>query len=108
MRDLLFKNLTSKDKSRKILSAREIINEDGIKTTIQKHLIYAIRETSDGENQDKRLKPELFIIKEKNTKQKRESFFIKMKGGMYANSDNGLFLVNFIHSLKIDLSPQIS
>ena len=105
MRELLFKNLTSKDKSRRILYAKEITNEEGITTRIQKHLIYAIKETAL-DSQDKKIKPEIFILKEKNTKEKRESFFIKMKGGIYANCNNKLFAVSFLHSLKIESSTQ--
>ncbi len=105
MRDLVFKNLTSKDKSRRVLCAREKIEEDGITTRIKKHLIYAIRQTSKGETAQK-IKPELFIIKEKDSKTKKESFFIKMKGGMYANCNKKLLHIDFLHSLRIDLSPQ--
>lgn len=105
MRDLVFKNLTSKDKSRRILCAKERINEDGITTRIEKHLIYVIREASDGETANK-IKPELFVTKEKNSEKKKESFFIKMKGGLYAHCNNKLLHISFLHSLRIDLSPE--
>lgn len=105
MRDLLFKNLTYKNRSRKILLAKEIINEDGILTRIQKHLIYEIRELKEDSPADKELKNEMFILKEKNTKLRTESFFIKMKSGMYTNCNDRLFVINFLHSLRIDLSP---
>lgn len=105
MRDLVFKNLTSRDRSRKILLAKETINEDGIHTRIQKHLIYDVRELKQEPSKKEDIKNELFITKEKNSKQKTESFFIKMKSGMYANCNNKLFLVNFLQSLKIELSP---
>jgi len=104
MRDLVFKNLTSRNKSRRILLAKEIINEEGILTKIQKHLIYDIRELRNNNTQDLKTNNELFIIKEKNTKLKTESFFIKMKSSVYVNSDKRVFLVNFLHSLKIGLS----
>jgi len=104
MRDLVFKNLTSRNKSRRILLAKEIINEEGILTKIQKHLIYDIREVRNSNTQDLKTNNELFIIKEKNTKLKTESFFIKMKSSVYVNSDKRVFLVNFLHSLKIGLS----
>jgi len=105
MRDLIFKNLTSKDKSRRVLCAKERIIEDGIATRIEKHLIYVIREADDSET-EKKIKPELFVIKEKNSKVKRESFFIKMKGGLYAHCNKKLLHVSFLHSLRIDLSPE--
>lgn len=105
MRDLVFKNLSSKDRSRKILFAKEIINEDGIHTRIQKHLIYDVHELVEDYSKDKEVKSELFITKEKNTKLKTESFFIKMKSGMYANCNERLFIINFLQSLRIELSP---
>jgi hypothetical protein len=104
MRDLVFKNLTSRNKARRILLAKETINEEGILTKIQKHLIYDIHELKENEPQEQKASNELFITKEKNTKLKIESFFIKMKSSVYVNSNNRIFLVNFLHSLRIDLS----
>lgn len=105
MRDLVFKNLTSRNKSRRILLAKETINEDGILTRIQKHLIYDVHEISEEYSDDKKFKNELFILKEKNTRLRTESFFIKMKSGMCANCNNRVFVINFLHSLRIDLAP---
>lgn len=105
MRDLVFKNLTSKDRKKKILSAKEIINENGILTRINKHLIYIVREATGQNPEDTKIQNELFIIKEKKSNQRKESFFVKMKGGMYTNQGNKLFVVNFLHSLKIELYP---
>ena len=105
MRDLVFKNLTSKDRTKKILSAKEIINENGILTRIQKHLIYIVREATEEDSKNKKIENELFITKEKKSNQKKESFFVKMKGGMYTNCNNKLFVINFLHSLKIELHP---
>lgn len=104
MRDLVFKNLASKGKSRRILLAKETINEEGILTKIQKHLIYDIREIKENSPSNDKTKNELYILKERNTKLKIESFFIKMKSSTYVNSNNRIFLVNFLHSLRIDLS----
>ena len=66
MRDLIFKNLTSKDRTRKIIAAKEIINEDGIITRIQKHLIYNIHELHENESQNEKIDNELFILKIKS------------------------------------------
>lgn len=104
MRDLVFKNLTSRNKTRRILLAKEIIDEEGILTKIQKHLIYDIHEIKEAAPQNEGIKNELFITKEKNTKLKIESFFIKMRSSAYVNSSNRIFLVHFLHSLRIDLS----
>lgn len=104
MRDLVFKNLTSRNKTRRIILAKETIDEEGILTKIQKHLIYDIHELKEAAPQNESIKNELYITKEKNTKLKIESFFIKMRSSAYVNSDNRIFMVNFLHSLRIDLS----
>lgn len=104
MRNLVFKNLTSKDRTRKILLAKETFNEEGITTTIQKHLIYFVREMKEKNAEDK-INPELFITKEKSSQAKTESFFVKMKAGMYANCDGKLYSINFLHSLRILMTP---
>jgi len=104
MRNLVFKNLTSKDRTRKILLAKETFNEEGITTTIQKHLIYFVREIKESNAKDK-INPELFITKEKSTQNKTESFFVKMKANMFANCEGKLYSINFLHSLKIFMSP---
>ena len=105
MRDLVFKNLTSKNRSRKILLAKETIDEDGILTRIQKHLIYNVEEITKDQPKDKIIESELFITKERKSKLKTESFFIKMKSGMYTNCNDRLFFVNFLQTLRIVLSP---
>jgi hypothetical protein len=104
MRDLVFKNLTSKNKSRRILFAKETIDENGILTRIQKHLIYDVHELLEGQQREKKIESELFITKEKNSRLKTESFFIKMRSGMYANCNEKMYIVNFLQTLKIELS----
>ena len=105
MRDLVFKNLTSKRKDRKIIAAKEMINENGIRTVIKKHLICLIniKEQSDAANRD--IKQGLYITKEKHTCTKTESFFVKMKGKMIACNNGKMFEIDFLHSLRIELSP---
>lgn len=85
--------------------AKETIDEDGIHTRIQKHLIYEIHEVKENSSNNEDIKNELFITKEKKSKIKMESFFIKMKSGMYANCNDRIYLINFLQTLKIDLSP---
>jgi len=105
MRDLVFKNLTSKNKSRKILFEKEAFSEDGIATNIQKHLIYFMHEFKDSADLAKKNNYQLFIVKRKDTIHKTETFFVKMKGGIITKVDNKMYIVNFLHSLTIKLSP---
>ena len=107
MRDIVFKNLTSPDKKKRVLWASETINEDGILTKIHKYLIYMVKEVAQ-EEAHKTDKPEIFVFKNRNTREKTEKFQIRMKGSIYCLSQNRCFYVSFCHTLKIDLcqSPQ--
>lgn len=104
MRDMMFKNLTSHDKRRKVLWASETINEDGILTKIHKYVIYIIREVNR-EDIRPALKPHICVFKHRNTAEKTEKFHLRMKGGLYCLGKNKSYHVSFIHTLKIDLSP---
>ena len=102
MRDMVFKNLTSQDKRKKVLWASETINEDGILTRIHKYLIYIVKEVKK-EEAKKTPKPEVYVTKQRNTKDRTEKFQIKMKGNIYCLAKERCFFVSFCHTLKIDL-----
>lgn len=106
MRDLIFKNLTSQDRRKKVLWASETINEDGVLTRIHKYLIYIIKEVKS-EDMVEIGKPEIFVTKNHNTKDKTEKFHVKMKGGLYCSANGKNYFINFCHTLKIDLSKSI-
>ncbi len=48
MRDLLFKNLTSDDRKRKILASSEIVEKEGVRSIIRRHFICIIRQIETG------------------------------------------------------------
>jgi hypothetical protein len=102
MRDMVFKNLTSVDKKKRVLWASETINEDGILTKIHKYLIYIIKEVDKNEAVETE-KPQIHIMKCRDNIEKTEKFQIKMKGGIYCFAKEKCFFVNFCHTLKIDL-----
>jgi len=102
MRDMVFKNLSSEDKRKRVLWASETINEDGILTRIHKYLIYIIKEV-EKDTPMKQEKPEIHILKCRDTKEKTEKFQIKMKGGITCVTKDKCFFVSFCHTLKIDL-----
>jgi len=106
MRDMIFKNMTSQDRKKRVLWASETINEDGILTKIHKYLIYIVKEVKK-EDAHKTEKPEVFVIKHRNTKDKTEKFQIKMKGSVYCLAKEKCFYVSFCHTLKIDLCQSI-
>ena len=101
MRDLLFKNLTSQNGSRKVISSSEVMDKQGIRSVISRHFICIVREVKD--KRDKQLTPSVHIVKERNSKEHKERFFCKIKGGVYAVNKDKLYLVLFMHSLKINL-----
>ena len=104
MRDLLFKNLTSQDRRRRIISSTEILDKQGVHSIIHRHFVYTIKEITKG-NKIKQGTPVVHVLKEHNTRQQKERFFCKVKGGIFAVKNNRLFLIQFIHSLKINLTP---
>lgn len=102
MRDLLFKNLTSDDRRRKIIASSEIVEKQGVRSIIRRHFICMVKEIEAGSRIEKPL-PHVYILKEHNTREQKERFFCKIKGSLCAVNKGKLFLVIFMHSLKIDL-----
>jgi len=103
MRDLLFKNLTSDDKKRKILTSSEIMDKQGVRSIIHRHFVCMVKEIKD--KQISKPQPYLYVLKEHNNREQREKFFCRIKGSIYAVHKGRLFLILFMHSLKISLTP---
>jgi hypothetical protein len=101
MRDLLFKNLTSQDKKRRIIASSEIVDKEGVRSIVRRHFVCIAREINDKELE--KPEPYLYVLKQRNTKEHKERFFCRMKGSLFAVSDGKLFLIIFMHSLKINL-----
>ncbi len=105
MRDLLFKNLTSNDRKRRVIASSEISDKGGVRSIINRHFICMIREVKKG---TERPEPSLHVLKEHNSREQREKFFCKIKGSVYAVNQGKVFLITFMHSLRINLisTPQ--
>ena len=103
MRDLLFKNLTSEDKKRKILTSSEITDKQGVRSIIHRHFVCIVKEIKD--KQISKPQPYLYVLKERNNREQREKFFCRIKGSICAVHKDRLFLILFMHSLKISLAP---
>ncbi|MFH1269514.1 MAG: hypothetical protein ABIH75_00455 [Candidatus Omnitrophota bacterium] len=103
MRDLLFKNLTSEDKKRKIFSSSEVSDKQGVRSTIHRHFACIIKEVQ--EKDVSKPKPYLYVLKEHNSREQKEKFFCRIKGSIYAVHKGRLFILMFMHSLKISLVP---
>lgn len=105
MRDLLYKNLTSADRSKRIITSSEISDKEGIHSTVRRHFSYLIKEVKGG--QIPKPLPYLYVLKKKNSKQKLERFFCKIKGSVLAQNQGKLLLIQFIHTLNVELSSTI-
>jgi len=101
MRDLLFKNLTSSDRKRKVIASSEVIDKQGVRSIIHRHFICMVKEVNAQEV--KKPLPYLYVLKEKNTKEHKEKFYCRIKGSVLAVNSDKLYLIVFTHSLRIHL-----
>lgn len=101
MRDVLFKNLTSNDKKRRIIASAEIVDKEGMRSIIRRHFVCILKEIKD--EQLHRPLPYVYVLREHNNREQKERFFCKIKGSIYAVNKGRLFLILFMHSLKINL-----
>ena len=102
MRDLLYKNMTSLDRTSKVISSSEITDRQGVHSVVRRHFACRIKQI-DNFNEFKPV-PYLYVVKERNTRQKRERFFCKLKGSLLAKNKDKSFLVTFVHTLNIKLT----
>ena len=105
MRDLIFRNLTSHDRSRKMISSCEIVDNEGVRSIVQRHFVCILKEV-EGKTKQKP-EPYLYILKDHDTQLQREKFFCKIKGNVYIVNKGRLYLALFMHSLKIRLASQV-
>ena len=117
MRELVFKNLTSKDQKRRDLYMSEAFEKDGIRTVTHKHIMYIIGHSSQiidthkllGHNITLQNPPPMnirhvFIFKKRDTKAKTESLTYDVIGRFYAVIGNELYPIAFKQSFEIDFS----
>jgi len=102
MRDLLYKNLTSADRSRRVVASSEITDKEGVHSVVRRHFAFMIRQVDNSDVV--KPAPYLYVLKESNTREKREHFFCKIKGSLLAVNKGKFFLVVFVHTLSIQLT----
>lgn len=103
MRDLVFKNLTSNRRKRRILSTSEVIEQNGVLTKVKRNFIYIVKNVQEAKNNT--LLPRLYVLKHKDSRRDKEKFFCRIKGSLYTVNKDKLFFVIFSHSLTINLMP---
>jgi hypothetical protein len=103
MRNIIFKNLTSQDKRRKIIVSDETFEKSGVRTHIIRHLICLIKKI---DHQDKITQPlpYLYVLKERNHQDQIQRFVFRLKGSIYTILEGDLYLITFLHSLKINMN----
>lgn len=102
MRDLLYKNLTSNDKKKKVIASSEIVDNQGIHSVIRRHFVCLVREVKN--NQMEKPVPYMYVLKVRDNREQSEKFYCRIKGSVHAVFKGKVFLVIFSHSLKIVLS----
>jgi len=102
MRDLLYKNLVSADKSRRVIVSSEVSDKDGVHSIVRRHFACMIRQVDKADAQ--RPAPYLYVLKERNTREKKEHFFCKVKGSLLAVNNGKFYLLMFVHTLNIELT----
>ncbi len=105
MRDLLYKNLTYPNRGRKIIASSEIADKAGVHSVVRRHFAYIVKPIQ-GTDVFKP-QPYLYVLKERNTKEKRQHFFCKIKGSVLAENKGNLFQILFVHTLNVDLTASI-
>lgn len=105
MRDLLYKNLTSACRGRKIITSAEIADKEGVHSVIRRHFTYFIKPLE--QRCHEKQAPYLYVLKEKNTKEKKERFFCKIKGSLIAQNHGKPLCISFIHTLTVQLTASL-
>ena len=100
MRDLVFRNLTSREKNRKVITASEVVDNQGMRCSTHRHFVCIVKQVQAAEET---MPAEVHIIKEHNTREQRERFFCRIKGRTYISAYDRLFVIFFMHSLKVSL-----
>ena len=101
MRDLLYKNLTSVDRSRKVIASSEIADKQGIHSVVRRHFAYMVKQVEN--TSITKPQPYLYVLKQRNTQKKQDRFFCKIKGSMFAINSGKIYLIYFLHTLSIKL-----
>ena len=105
MRDLLYKNLTFPNRGRKIIVSSEVTDKEGVHSVVHRHFAYIVKPVKNAD--EIKAQPYLYVLKERNTKQKKERFFCKMKGSILALNQGKLMHILFLHTLKVELTASV-
>jgi len=105
MRDLVYKNITSNDRTRRIIASLEDYSRQGLHTTVVRHFICIVRRIKDAANYANE-NPQIYVFKYLNNKSQEEKFFCRVRGSVCITQGGNLFLINFCHSVKIKVEAE--
>ena len=121
MREILVKNLSSSDKSRRLFSLSEKASQAGISFTTKRKCFYVIKKCKHFINRSdleewaksnlaaKNLKhPSVSIRRNASTAKRKQRFDCKVRGGFYAAWKMDVFYINYIISMSIGMKPQMA
>ena len=101
MKHVIYKNRTSQQHHRKLVSINEFNQDNELKTHIRKSFLYRIVSIVDNDTND--YAPEVYIQKHIDTKNKTEEFCFRVRGSFVTMGAKGLVRVEFSHRLKINV-----
>ena len=101
MKEILFKNVTSLPKRRKIISISETSEDKECKTFVRKSFVYLV--TPQMRVEQTIPQPDVYIRKFYSTKTKEERFSFRVKGYFYIAQEYCFLKVSFCHRLKINI-----
>lgn len=105
MRDLLYKNMTFPSRGRKIIASSEVTDKEGVHSVVHRHFAYIVKPVES--SQGVKCQPYLYVLKERNSKLKREHFFCKIKGSILAQHQGKLMNILFLHTLSVQLTASV-
>ena len=101
MKEIMYKNRTSAKNKRRVLFVSEKSENKSVFTHVYRIFIYAVGE--EMESIPDLPAPTFFITKHRDSKAKEEKFLFRVKGLFYLIKGERYVMVNFCHSLRIDI-----
>ena len=117
MREIIFKNLTTKNHRRRDLWIQETADENGLHAEIQKRCVFLIKNhkrlpgegaverwiNKHSNDRQCRLR-NLTVIRTENTKEGTKHFFFKAIGSFYAVMGEEIFSIGFVQTYEVNLT----
>ncbi len=101
MRELTYRKKQSLKNRRRMISVNEHTEDTDCKTHVRKSFVYIVRSIKKIEKPTE--KPDIYIHKAFDSKTNEEKFSFRVKGAFYMENKGSTFLVDFCHTLKIDI-----